>query len=433
MGLGFGGGAPTPAGFPVTALYFYFYFYFYFIRSVESKQFICNAAALRLRLGFRSPPPITIFQETDSLRLGFRSPPPITRDHGKVQAERSNGFSHRNYSLGATLQRPTMKMGQRIPATGRHSHMAEIHDHASHPLMTYAQRRTISSGNSQDYIHSLERKKDTEELYQDSEHETVEELTSMQKLEIEDNYSERKTPGEEGSLVSAEVQSMKTREWPNAKLHLYGSCANTFGVSKSDIDVCLAINDWGLNKSDIVLKLAEILQSGNFQIVSCYTKLLKDYAQIDERLRQLAFIVKHQAKSLRVNETYQGALSCYAYVLMCILLQLRRPVILPCLQAMNTTYSVTVENTKCTFFDQMEMLRDFGIGNKESIARLIWAFFHYWTYHHDYTNDVISIRTGSIIRSNLKFSLSTASSFLDSPFSISKIRTGRGELEMTVT
>ncbi|XP_042422499.1 uncharacterized protein LOC122010136 isoform X2 [Zingiber officinale] len=38
-------------------------------------------------------------------------------------------------------------------------------------------------------------------------------------------------------------------------------------------------------------------------------------------------------------------------------------------------------------------------------------------YHHDYTNDVISIRTGSIIRSNLKFSLSTASSFLDSPFS----------------
>lgn len=44
------------------------------------------------------------------------------------------------------------------------------------------------------------------------------------------------------------------------------------------------------------------------------TKLLKDYAQIDERLRQLAFIVKHWAKSRRVNETYQGTLSSYAWV-----------------------------------------------------------------------------------------------------------------------
>ncbi|KAG6487923.1 hypothetical protein ZIOFF_056661 [Zingiber officinale] len=478
----------------------------------------------------RAPPGFQRLQDRGATDLGTGSAnrsvidDRATRDHGNVQAERSNGFSHRNYSLGTTLQRPTMKMGQRRQTDqayqqqgGKHfdAHMAEIHDHASHPLIADAQRRTISSGNSQDYMHSLERskqqnqalseltfgsfppnyvEKDIEELDQDSEHGTVEELTSMQKLEIEDNYSERKTPGEEGSSVSAEVKKMMAptsisslkdvrldlyrgnhfssqrmriqkraiqccpnidsmtpsflsifeslvpteeekakqkqlflslenlvyKEWPDAKLHLYGSCANTFGVSKSDIDVCLAINDWGLNKSDIVLKLAEILESSNFQNVqaltrarvpivklmdpvtglSCdicvnnllavvNTKLLKDYAQIDERLRQLAFIVKHWAKSRRVNETY---------VLMCIhFLQLRRPAILPCLQAMNTTYSVTVENTKCTFFDQMEMLRDFGIGNKESIARLLWAFFHYWAYHHDYTNDVISIRTGSII------------------------------------
>jgi len=42
------------------------------------------------------------------------------------------------------------------------------------------------------------------------------------------------------------------------------------------------------------------------------TKLLRDYAQIDRRLRQLAFIVKHWAKIRRVNETYQGTLSSYA-------------------------------------------------------------------------------------------------------------------------
>ena len=42
------------------------------------------------------------------------------------------------------------------------------------------------------------------------------------------------------------------------------------------------------------------------------TKLLRDYAQIDVRLRQLAFLVKHWAKCRQVNETYRGTLSSYA-------------------------------------------------------------------------------------------------------------------------
>ena len=42
------------------------------------------------------------------------------------------------------------------------------------------------------------------------------------------------------------------------------------------------------------------------------TKLLKDYAQIDDRLHQLAFIVKHWARSRAINETYRGTLSSYA-------------------------------------------------------------------------------------------------------------------------
>lgn len=69
----------------------------------------------------------------------------------------------------------------------------------------------------------------------------------------------------------------------------------------------------------------------------------------------------------------------------------------PC-QGMQTTHSVTVDDIQCAFFDQVERLRHFGSHNKESIAQLVWAFFNYWAYHHDYANDVISIRTGSIIR-----------------------------------
>ncbi|KAK8718373.1 hypothetical protein V6N13_045609 [Hibiscus sabdariffa] len=225
------------------------------------------------------------------------------------------------------------------------------------------------------------------------------------------------------------LEKLVCKEWPKAQLFLYGSCANSFGVSKSDIDVCLAFNEDINDKSEILLKLADILQSDNLQNVqaltharvpivklmdpatgiSCdicinnvlavvNTKLLRDYAKIDVRLRQLAFIVKHWAKSRGVNETYRGTLSSYAYVLMCIhFLQQRRPAILPCLQGMEKTYNVMVDNIECAYFDKVEQLSNFGSPNKETVAQLVWGFFNYWAYGHDYANSVISVRTGSII------------------------------------
>ncbi|XP_062090177.1 UTP:RNA uridylyltransferase 1 [Humulus lupulus] len=225
------------------------------------------------------------------------------------------------------------------------------------------------------------------------------------------------------------LEKLIIKEWPKARLYLYGSCANSFGVSKSDVDLCLAIEEPDINKAEVILKLADILQSDSLQNVqaltrarvpivklmdpatgiSCdicinnvlavvNTRLLGDYARIDVRLRQLAYIVKHWAKSRGVNETYHGTLSSYAYVLMCIhFLQQRRPAILPCLQGMKTTYSVTVDNIECAYFDQIEKLRDFGSHNRETIAQLVWGFFNYWAYCHDYTDSVISVRSGCII------------------------------------
>ncbi|XP_050386095.1 UTP:RNA uridylyltransferase 1 [Argentina anserina] len=225
------------------------------------------------------------------------------------------------------------------------------------------------------------------------------------------------------------LENIISKEWPDARLYIYGSCGNSFGVSRSDIDLCLVIGEEDVNKSEILLRLAELLQSDNLENVqaltrarvpivklmdpvtgiSCdicinnvlavvNTKLLRDYANIDARLRQLAFIVKHWAKSRGVNETYHGTLSSYAYVLMCIhFLQQQRPAILPCLQGMRATYSVTVENIECAFFDQIDKLQNFGSQNRETIAELVWAFFNYWAYSHDYANTVISVRLGSTI------------------------------------
>lgn len=67
-------------------------------------------------------------------------------------------------------------------------------------------------------------------------------------------------------------------------------------------------------------------------------------------------------------------------------------------QGMEATYSVTIDNVECAYFDQVEMLRDFGSRNRETVAQLVWEFFNYWAYRHDYTDSVVSVRTGNIIR-----------------------------------
>lgn len=63
------------------------------------------------------------------------------------------------------------------------------------------------------------------------------------------------------------LEKLVVNEWPHAHLFLFGSCANSFGVSNSDVDVCLVLRDADIDKSEILLKLAEILQSANFQNV----------------------------------------------------------------------------------------------------------------------------------------------------------------------
>ncbi|EFJ15494.1 hypothetical protein SELMODRAFT_118423 [Selaginella moellendorffii] len=232
----------------------------------------------------------------------------------------------------------------------------------------------------------------------------------------------------------SKLESLFERELPGTRLFLFGSCVNAFGVCNSDIDVCLSVDEEEPNKIELVVQMATILESDamlNVQAltharvpivkftepatgISCdicvnntlavvNSKLLHDYAQIDVRLRQLAFMVKHWAKRRQVNDTYRGTLSSYAYVLMCIhFLQQRRPPILPCLQEMRPTYEVKVGSIRCAYYDQVETLRDFGADNKETLGELLTAFFDYWACQHDYNHSVISVRTGGYLSKNEK-------------------------------
>lgn len=63
------------------------------------------------------------------------------------------------------------------------------------------------------------------------------------------------------------LEKLVGKEWPEARLYLYGSCANSFGFSKSDIDVCLEMDLGNIDKPTILLKLAEVFESDNLQNV----------------------------------------------------------------------------------------------------------------------------------------------------------------------
>ncbi|PPE00555.1 hypothetical protein GOBAR_DD02427 [Gossypium barbadense] len=73
------------------------------------------------------------------------------------------------------------------------------------------------------------------------------------------------------------LEKLVCKEWPEAWLYLYGSCENSFEVSKSEIDICLAFNEDIHDKSEILLKLADILQSDNLQNVQANVNEPHDY------------------------------------------------------------------------------------------------------------------------------------------------------------
>jgi DNA polymerase sigma len=67
-------------------------------------------------------------------------------------------------------------------------------------------------------------------------------------------------------LVDSLAKSV-SKEWPNAQMHLYGSCANSFGTSHSDVDVCLEMEIGTEDAVEVLLRLADVLRTDGFENV----------------------------------------------------------------------------------------------------------------------------------------------------------------------
>ncbi|KAK9729517.1 hypothetical protein K7432_000202 [Basidiobolus ranarum] len=232
------------------------------------------------------------------------------------------------------------------------------------------------------------------------------------------------------------IHSICEELFPDAQLFQFGSTANGFGLKNADVDFCLCTaenssltavafveklgsvliergmeNVMLLTRTRIpIIKLKDPISSLNCDIgfnnrLAVYnTRLLRMYAEVDPRVKQIVAVVKHWAKSRQINEPYLGTLSSYAYVLMIIFVLQQRGV-LPCLQEIyeGEKKEVMVDGYDAYFFDNItDLPKHWQSQNNETLGELLYEFFRYYASDFSYYGSVLSVRTGQVINKEEK-------------------------------
>jgi DNA polymerase sigma len=256
---------------------------------------------------------------------------------------------------------------------------------------------------------------------------------------IEKHLSEEECEKRMGTIL--QLQPIIDRVFPNrnAQLKFFGSSTNGFGVKGSDMDMVLMIDQLEDEEpADLVEALEEALEEEGYEEILglpkarvpvvkfkdkmsglgcdvCFNNalalrnsgLLATYSSLDPRLKKLAFAVKRWANCRRINTTFEGTLSSYAYVLMTIhFLQSRRTPVLPVLQqitrdSMNSRVhpEVIVSGFDTYYYEDVSdpRLVGFGRDNHESIGKLLFEFFMFYGFYFNFKDKVISPRIGGIL------------------------------------
>lgn len=114
------------------------------------------------------------------------------------------------------------------------------------------------------------------------------------------------------------------------------------------------------------------------------TMLIKCYAAIDERVKQLIFIVKRWAKRRQINDAYRGTLSSYAYVMLCIFVA-QKAGLVPVLQqeepaSVDETVTINEDRWSCRFNADVELHRRAAAQHVISIGGLLTMFFDFFAF-----------------------------------------------------
>ncbi|OJD26092.1 hypothetical protein ACJ73_02530 [Blastomyces percursus] len=244
---------------------------------------------------------------------------------------------------------------------------------------------------------------------------------------------DRLLPSEESeqrrSKFVNKLEKLLNKQWPgnNIRVHVFGSSGNKLCSSDSDVDICITTTYKELEK---VCMLADFLVKSGMERVVCVsharvpivkiwdpelrlacdmnvnntlalenTRMIRTYVEIDERVRQLAMIVKYWTKRRILNDAaLGGTLSSYTWICLIInFLQTRIPPILPSLQERRAKNTNDTDGSGSLFDDDLEKLAGFGKENKLSLGELLFQFFRYYGHEIDYETKVMSVRKGTLI------------------------------------
>ncbi len=253
----------------------------------------------------------------------------------------------------------------------------------------------------------------------------------------------------------------------DTKLALYGSSVNNFGSDNADVDMCMIFPRDTVLAADnaatiqaiadklVELQMQEVTSrataripivnfkdpltgldcdiSFNNPLAIANTKLLRTYSDVDKRVVELAFIIKHWVKQRQINSPGDGTLSSYGYIL-CLIHYLQTlalhskssaaspstPSLVPNLQRLPPTWGGSdvgptapipvkvlvkhpTEGVECnTYFyspvpNKPDLLVQFAAQNRQSTAELLVGFFRYFAWDFDYRKNVISIQSTALV------------------------------------
>ncbi|CAF3417767.1 unnamed protein product [Rotaria sp. Silwood1] len=237
--------------------------------------------------------------------------------------------------------------------------------------------------------------------------------------------------------ILKQLQKQFEKDYSDCSLYAFGSFYNGFGFRQSDLDVCIVFKDQrDENPDEVIQIMRKILKSmrsnsDTFEDVQAIlhakvpiirskhrrlqieidisfhnmlaienTRLLKAYADIDPRVSQLGYMIKHLAKTCDIGDASRGTLSSYAYIIMVIhFLQQIQPPVLPVLQQLsdNTTKKNCLYR-KCSkwnvyFYENLSKLNDLWKNeNTLSVGALWIEFLRFYTEQYNYDERVVTIR-----------------------------------------
>ncbi|KAG0025290.1 hypothetical protein BGZ81_007251 [Podila clonocystis] len=237
------------------------------------------------------------------------------------------------------------------------------------------------------------------------------------------------------------LQKIIDRTFPGSQLRIeaFGSYASGLGSDTSDADLCItrdnfdrharynnlrvisvALRNGGMTKIQPILnaRVPIVKFMDPFSKINCdvncnhvlgvhNSELIRCYTMIDPRVKPLVYNVKAMVKAHMINDSSQGTLSSYAYVMMILgFLQAQEPPILPSLQAQPkerlTELFVQLDHEgkggrdliDCSFDHDIDRYRNFGAANTKSVGQLLIEFFEFYCRYFDYRTLEVNVRLG---------------------------------------